>query len=82
MKILLPGQVGEVEEIEFRGKKMYRIIKLISSLEPVQGSYEQAAPLIEESLKEYAVDLASIQYWEQCLSNDYAIEIRLPDLGS
>jgi parvulin-like peptidyl-prolyl isomerase len=73
---LKEGEVSEVEETTFASRTLYRIVKLIDIIEPVEGSYRDAAAAVQESLEEDPVDLASIQYWQQCQSKRYAVEIQ------
>jgi hypothetical protein len=71
-----PGDVTCVEEVLFLEKKMYRIVKVLKIIEPVRGSYSAVAAAVEESLEEYPIDLASIQYWQACLGEKHRIDIR------
>jgi len=73
---LSAGEVSEVEEISFASRTMYRIIKLIQIIEPIEGSFREAAVAVQKSLEDNPVDLASIQYWQKCQRERYAVEVR------
>jgi foldase protein PrsA len=72
------GDISEVKETFVGKEKLFRIIKLIDILEPVQGSYPELEGRIEESLKAQPMVIPDIvDYWLLSLKDRYAIDFYL-----
>ncbi|MHC4942635.1 MAG: peptidylprolyl isomerase [Planctomycetota bacterium] len=72
------GEISEVKETSVGKEKLFRIIKLIDILEPVQGSYQELEARIEESLKTQPMVIPDIvDYWLLKLKDRYAIDFYL-----
>ena len=76
---LKPGELSEVEETPLGEEKVYRLVKLIGIIDPLEGSYAELADRVEASLqKEPMVIPDLIRYWRESLEGRYAIEMPPP----
>jgi len=72
------GDISDVKEADLGKDKVYRIIKLINIVDPVDGTYEDLSNKVEKSLKENPMVIPDlIKYWQDSLGEIYEIETRM-----
>jgi len=76
---LAKGEISQVREAVLGKEKIYRIIKVMEILEPMEGSYAALKAQVEESLrKEPLVIPDLIEYWQESVESLYSVEYDLP----